>query len=83
MTTPELQEKKSQTRGAESESSKGTEPRSEGGFDVWLDVKAKLDCLLGKQSSADHNVRVGRVGAGGNGSNNNRAVVQLVLLTFV
>lgn len=55
----------------------------EGRLDVWLHGESAFDGILGKKASSEHNVGVGRVRARSDCSDDNCAVLHLIVLAFV
>lgn len=57
--------------------------RTQGGLDVGLDGESLGESVLGEETSGNHGIRVGSVGAGSDGSNNDRSVGKGVVGTLV
>jgi hypothetical protein len=56
---------------------------SENGLDVGFHSEATLDGVLGKQTSSNHGIGIRCVGAGSDGSNDDAAVGEFIVLALV
>lgn len=54
-----------------------------GGLDVWLGLEALAQGVLGEDTSSDHDIRVGSVGAGSDGGDDDGTVSELIFLSLV